>query len=316
MNWYRCSFRMPAAATDALEESLLTAGHDCLATERQPGESVAQFSIFARSVAELPSPDRLREWIAAAGGDPARIEIVTEPVEQRDDEWNEGFRSHFRSRAITDLVTVIPPWEPRPPEAAPGRAAPGAGTALRLVIEPARAFGTGDHQTTCLCLECLGELARELGGGARCLDVGSGTGILGIAAWLWGAGEVEGYDVDSASISNAYLNADLNGLAGRVRFRWGEPAAMEIAGGRWDLILCNLFLGPILRYLPRFDAALAGGGHAIFSGFLTAQARTIRDAAAARGWELRRESERDGWMLQLWRKPEAAGCPQSRTGCR
>ena len=76
----------------------------------------------------------------------------------------------------------------------------------------------------------------------------------GIAARLWGAGQVVGYDIDPDAIVNAYLNADLNGLAGRITFLWGE--ARDLEQEAWDLILCNLFLGPILRLIPRMDGAL------------------------------------------------------------
>ena len=194
-------------------------------------------------------------------------------------------------------------WLLRAPAAA-GRAAPGPGRSLQIVLEPSFAFGTGDHPTTCACLARLGDYFADRGGGANCLDIGSGTGVLAIAAWLWGAARVEGYDIDGASIQNAYLNADLNGLAGRLRFRWGEPGSGALAGGAWDLLLSNLYLDPILRLLPRFDAALAPGGHAILSGFLPEQAEAIRRAALGRGWRPapRGETESEGWMLQEWQK--------------
>jgi ribosomal protein L11 methyltransferase len=138
------------------------------------------------------------------------------------------------------------------------------------------------------------------------LDVGSGTGILTLAARLWGAARAEGYDTDPASIVSGYLNADLNGLAGRVRFRWGE--ARDLAPASWDLILCNLFLSPILRLMPRLDAALCPGGSLILSGFLAGeQAGLIATAARERGWKPASAQEDEGWAIQEWTKPAQRG---------
>ncbi len=128
--------------------------------------------------------------------------------------------------------------------------------------------------------------------------------MLSIAARLWGAGLVRGYDIEPAAVVNAYLNAELNGLAGQLDFVWGEPTQLEPQA--WDLLLCNLFLGPIQRLLPRLDAALAPGAGAILSGFLVKQAERIREAAGARGWLLSAERSRDDWVAQVWTKPGGA----------
>ncbi len=305
MNWHRRRFQVLATKTAFVEEQLAILGLDAYASERQPGEQAVEFSLYADDPARLPSCATLAVWIEAAGDDLPDIPICCSDDELTEENWSAGFRAHFSRRSITDRVEVLPSWEERPSECMQGRVAPGPGAPLQIVLEPGQAFGTGDHPTTRACLDGLNRFFTERGPGARCLDVGSGTGILGIAALLWGASEIEGYDIDGASIHNAYLNADLNGLAGRLRYRWGEPTVEEIGKADRDLLFCNLFLGPILRLIPRFDAALAPGGRVILSGFLPEQSESIRQAAIAQGWRLGPEGERtlDGWVMQAWDKP-------------
>ncbi|MCB9514658.1 MAG: 50S ribosomal protein L11 methyltransferase [Candidatus Latescibacteria bacterium] len=301
MIWQRRQLRVGPALADFLEERLLIAGWESLSVEREPGAAEALLSIYAETADALPGPEQLSRWLAEAldaGLAEAGAPLRWEEGSVAEEDWDAAFRAHFSRRTVAPGVEILPSWErdARPP--AP--VAPGA--PLGLVIEPGQAFGTGEHPTTGLCLELLREWMAARGHAApRALDVGSGTGVLSIAARLWGAGACRGYDVDGACIVNSYLNADLNGLAGALDFVWGEPAGLE--AGAWELLLCNLFLAPILRLLPRLDAALAPGAGALLSGFLVEQAPRIAEAAAARGWRLEAERERDGWVAQRWAKP-------------
>ncbi|MBN2169942.1 MAG: 50S ribosomal protein L11 methyltransferase [Candidatus Krumholzibacteriota bacterium] len=302
MSWLRRRLELPAPLLAFLEDRLVAAGHVRLAAERRPGEPVVRLEIFAENAADLPRPEDLAAWLAEAedlGLPAAALRWEDAPVPERD--WSEGFRRRFARRRLLPEVEVLPPWDPAAPALRRRRPAPGAGAALALVIEPAQVFGGGEHPTTRGCLRRLAAWTRRRGGPFDCLDVGSGTGILSLAARRWGGARVEGWDLDAASIVNAYLNADLNGLAGELRFRWGEPR--DLAPAAWDLVLANLFLGPILRLLPRLDAALRPGGTTIFSGLLATQAGRVAEAAGARGWRPVGQDEDEGWVIQEWRRP-------------
>jgi len=241
---------------------------------------------------------------AAAGLAVSTLRWQEQPV--REEDWDAGFRAHFAARELAPGIAIVPSWER--PAGSTSAAPPGPGAPIAIVLEPGQAFGTGDHPTTALCLEQLQAWLGHRGGGApRCLDVGCGTGILSIAARLWGAGSVLGYDIEPAAIVNAYLNADLNGLAGQLDFAWAEP--QQLPPARWALLLCNLYLGPILRLLPRLDAALAPGAGAILSGFLLKQAGRVRAGAEARGWRLEEQASRDDWVVQVWQKPAPGLAP-------
>lgn len=303
MSWRRCSLHAAPALAAFLEERLLVTGWERVASERRPGEPLLELSVYAESDEELPGDSALAGWLAdaaAAGLTAPALRWQEQPV--REEDWDAGFRAHFSARELAPGIAIVPSWERA--AAGPSPALPGPGAPIAIVLEPGQAFGTGDHPTTALCLEQLQAwLGRRSGEAPRCLDVGCGTGILSIAARLWGAGTVLGYDIEPVAIVNAYLNADLNGLAGQLDFAWTEPR--ELAPASWDLLLCNLYLGPILRLLPRLDAALAPGAGAILSGFLLKQAGRVRAGAEARGWRLEAETSRDDWVVQVWQKPAA-----------
>lgn len=303
MSWLRRSLQAAPALAAYIEERLLLAGYESVASERRPGEPLLELSVYAESAEALPGEEALSGWLAdaaAAGLAAPALHWREQPV--REEDWDAGFRAHFAARELAPGIAIVPSWERLPASAGP--ALPGPGAPIAIVLEPGQAFGTGDHPTTALCLEQLQTWLRERRGEApRCLDVGCGTGILSIAARLWGAGSVLGYDIEPAAIVNAYLNADLNGLSGQLDFAWCEP--QQLAPASWDLLLCNLYLGPILRLLPRLDAALTPGAGAILSGFLLKQAGRVRAGAEARGWCLETESSRDDWVVQVWRKPAA-----------
>ncbi len=302
MIWHRRSLELSPALGEFLEERLLMAGHERLSSERPTGSPLMTLSVYAESPTELPGSEDLARWLAEAedaGLSAADLRWTETDVADRD--WDAVFRTHFERHRLTDRLEIVPSWER---DTVVREEVPGPGAPLSVILNPGQAFGTGDHPTTAACLARLERWMAERGGASpNCLDVGSGTGVLSIAARLWGAGEVVGFDIDPESIVNSYLNVDLNGLAGAMEFRWSEPADLEPA--HWDLVLCNLFMGPILRLLPRLDLSLAPGGSAILSGFLASQAHRIREGAEGRGWVLEAEECHEDWMVQEWAKPSA-----------
>ncbi len=301
MIWHRRSLSARPELAEFLEERLLLAGFENISTERASGEALATLIVYAEDPGDLPGPEDLELWLAQAELADLPLESLKWQVDKvADQDWSAAFRAHFERRRLSSRLEIVPSWERE--HHGGRRSVPGPGAELSVVIEPGQAFGTGDHPTTVACLKRLEAWMMAQGAAApRCLDIGSGTGILSLAARLWGAGRALGYDIDAACIINSHCNADLNGLSGEVEFRWGEPEAL--GEGAWDLILCNLFLGPILRFLPRLDRALAPGGSVILSGFLSGQAGRIRDAAGDRGWQLVHEEQHDDWMLQEWTGP-------------
>jgi ribosomal protein L11 methyltransferase len=144
--------------------------------------------------------------------------------------------------------------------------------ALRLVLEPGLAFGTGDHPTTGLCLEELDRFVQSHPG-ASVLDVGTGSGILAIAAKKLGAGATVGTDNDPVALRVARENAEVNGVAFDVRAEIPE-------GATFDLVLANILANTLCDLAPGLSRAVAPGGRLLLSGILETQAAEVEAAYA------------------------------------
>jgi ribosomal protein L11 methyltransferase len=155
--------------------------------------------------------------------------------------WAEKWKENFRPKRIGKRITVKPSWEPYTP--APGE--------VVLTIDPGQAFGTGTHETTQMCLQFLEEAFDASPAPSRALDIGTGTGILGIAAARLGAPYTVGIDVDPKAVEVAGENARINGVEDRFHAATTPFSCVE---GRYDLILANV-LAEILIDLKQDIAA-------------------------------------------------------------
>jgi ribosomal protein L11 methyltransferase len=149
------------------------------------------------------------------------------------------------------------------------------------------AFGTGNHETTRLCIERLVEFEGEIGEheSIRVLDAGCGSGILALSAARLGIRDVTGFDNDPEAIRVSIENAELNGLSGSVRFMVaGLPGGL--GGGCADVVLANIQSDVLVRYSTELLAVVAPGGMLAMSGILAAEIETVRAAfaTAAPGW--------------------------------
>jgi ribosomal protein L11 methyltransferase len=166
--------------------------------------------------------------------------------------------------------------------------------AVGLRIEAGAAFGTGHHGTTTGCLIAYDAAlkARRFG---RVLDVGTGTGVLAIAAARTGSGRAVGTDIDAVSVRIARENAGLNHA--RARFVRADGLAHRLVAGSapYDLVFANILARPLVRLAPHIRAALKPGGTAILSGLLRGQQRFVFAAYLSRGFRLKRRILRDAW---------------------
>jgi ribosomal protein L11 methyltransferase len=204
-------------------------------------------------------------------------------------DWTVAWREAFPSRVeIVPGVVLATPWsKPLDGERA-------------LVIEPMAAFGTGLHPTTVASLRSLHERVRP---GDRVLDVGTGSGVLAIAAVLWGAGEVVAIDVDDVCADALATNLRWNGLAPeRVRFAKGDLDAMRGKSACWDIVLCNIGAAELMRSLPSLESVVANGGHLIGSGIWSPSLERVRRAAEQRAFVSVSEQSAEGWHTVTWRR--------------
>jgi ribosomal protein L11 methyltransferase len=208
-----------------------------------------------------------------------------------DANWAEAWREHFRPLRIGRRLIVVPPWEPAAPA---GR--------LRLVIEPGRAFGTGYHGSTATCLEHVERLVtRPL---PSALDLGTGSGILAIAAALLGVERVMAVDQDGEAVAVARANALVNGVGDRVECREADAAALDVAPA--PLVLANILASAHRRLAPRYARCVGEGGVLVLGGILDREAGEVRAALEVEGFALAGARCRDGWTaLALRRRPAA-----------
>lgn len=197
-----------------------------------------------------------------------------------DREWEEAWKRGFTRLRAGRRIVVCPSWEP-------DRAAPGE---VVITLDPGRAFGTGQHATTRLCLAALEREYDRLAAAGRpageMLDVGTGSGILAIAAALLGAAPVRGIDLDAATVPVALENARVNGV--RVAVRAGS------LGGEWPwprpprapVVAANLTPAALVALAAPLAAALAPGGALVVSGFTAAREREVVRALVAHGLEV------------------------------
>ncbi len=205
--------------------------------------------------------------------------------------WAERWKRYARPVRIGRRLLVRPSW-------VRGGA---AGAAAVITLDPGLAFGTGAHATTRLCLEAL---ARHVAGGERVLDLGTGSGVLAIAAAKLGAGEVVAVDNDPVACRVARANIRRNGVARRVRVRHGTLAA---AGGPpFDVAVANLTARDLAAVLPRLARRVRAGGLAVLSGMLGTQEAAVRRAARAAGLVPAPARRRAEWVALETRRPDAA----------
>ena len=210
-----------------------------------------------------------------AAGPRARVAPVA------DADWASAWREHFRPVAVGRSLLIAPPWEQ-----------PAAGKRVVLSIEPGRAFGTGHHGTTATCLELLESLvAAERP--ARALDLGTGSGILAIAAARLGVADVLACDSDPDAIAAAGANAERNGVSERVRTVVDDVATL--AAPPAPLVLANLLAAAHRAFAARYTVLVADGGVLVAGGLLDAEADDVAATLAAHGF--RREAARslEGW---------------------
>lgn len=188
-------------------------------------------------------------------------EVEAELLENED--WASNWKKHFTPFAITEGLVIKPSWEEYQPK---------AGEAV-IEMDPGMAFGTGQHETTSLCMQLIKETLRA-GSAARVLDVGTGTGILAMAAALFGADGVLGIDNDPDAVLAAADNVAHNDLKEKVEI---SITPLEEVEGQYQLVVANIIHDVLVSMRAELTRCTAPGGVLILSGILAGeQADNIR----------------------------------------
>lgn len=188
-----------------------------------------------------------------------------------DSDWTEAWKRGYAPQRIGRIV-IVPSWLDEPM----------ASGELEIRLDPGMAFGTGLHPTTRGCLTLLQRIAPMPD---RCLDVGTGSGILGIAALRLGAGRVLGLDTDPIAVTATTANAAVNGLTNSFEARQGTIDANP-AEVPYPLVLANLVASVLVELAPALAANTAPGGTLIASGIIEPRGDEVLTALRAAGFEL------------------------------
>jgi ribosomal protein L11 methyltransferase len=202
-------------------------------------------------------------------------------------DWTEAWKEGYQPQRIGRLLVVASWLDP-----------PAGTDDLVLRLDPGMAFGTGLHPTTRACLELLQRVGPMP---PRVLDVGCGSGILGLAAIALGAGQVDALDTDPVAVDTTLANAAVNGMAHRLTARAGTLEAFGVAP--YPLVLANLVAVVLVELAPRLAAHIEPGGTLLASGIITERAAEVVSALSAAGLLLDERVDDGEWVSLRMARP-------------
>jgi ribosomal protein L11 methyltransferase len=209
----------------------------------------------------------------------------------RRQDWAESWKRHFKPICISRRLWVRPSWE---------RVLLKKGQ-VEVVLDPGLSFGTGQHPTTAFCLE---ETIRLRGSARRqaYLDIGTGSGILAIAAARLGYSPIIAFDLDAEAVRIAKQNARKNGVGRRIRFGLRDVRELETHHSVYAVVCANLVSNLILENADRILERVEQGGVFIAAGILGHEFESVQQALASRGWELIRTRGQREWRSGSFRQ--------------
>lgn len=273
---------LDAEACEALAERSVAEAMDCgllgvveeslPALASQPSEKPYKVLLLYLPVSQASA---LREAVLSVVGTHA---LVGEPEVVEDQDWSSYWSRDFAPIEISPRLVICPSFI---------ECSQKSGQA-QLTIDPGQAFGTGRHESTFLALQALDSLHATLGPRTTVLDVGTGSGVLALAALLLGAGSATGFDIDPLSPEAALENAQKNGLAERFEVFAGTHAALA-PGIRYKIVLANMLRSetePLLSFIAERTAL---DGCTVFSGLLASERERFARSLEAVGLMVERE---------------------------
>ena len=282
MNWARITVTTSQEASEAVANLLLelnATGVEFKENDTATVNLIAYYPLDDRVGGRM---QRLRNFLSelprwGIASRPAKIDL--QPVKSED--WEEAWKAAFPPQRIGKQMLIVPTW----------RDAPQNETDVVIQLDPGMAFGTGQHPTTRLSLALLEDSIEPH---YHVADIGTGSGILTIAAAKLGARRVDAIELDATAIPVAAANFEANGVAGQVHLSQGD--GLKHIAGRYHLIIGNILTKVILPIIPYCTPRLHAAGTVIFSGIIDtelAQIESVLAAHAFRCLQVVRETEDD-----------------------
>lgn len=304
--WIESSIKVNREAADAVSEMLIKLGSEGFAIrDRMDFLNTVEYS--ADSLWELNEED-FPEGMALIQGyfdedvniEDLHLKIESEIKKMRDlglvdkayditferlaeEDYATSWQKYYSPIPVTRYLTIVPIWEKEEYELKPEEQA--------LYLDPGLAFGTGKHATTALCIQALEIIMR---GGETVFDVGTGSGVLSIAASIFGAESVEAFDVNDIAVESAKENIKLNELETAIPV--SKNNLLEGVDRKADLIVANIIADIILDFSPDITNHLNDCGHLIASGIISERAEEVKEVLTQSGLTIIEVLEKEDWV--------------------
>jgi ribosomal protein L11 methyltransferase len=207
--------------------------------------------------------------------------------EVNEEEWATAWKKYYNPVKISERFTIVPTWE---------EYTPVSSDELIIELDPGMAFGTGTHPTTVMCIQAL---ERTVAKGDRVVDVGTGSGVLSIAAAMLGAEKVEALDLDEVAVKSARLNIKLNKVHETVSVSQNNLLNGVQEGA--DVVVANILAEVILRFTDDVAKTVKKGGCFIASGIIQQKKQQVKDAIIQAGFEIEEILQMEDWVAIIAR---------------
>ncbi|TLS39351.1 50S ribosomal protein L11 methyltransferase [Pseudalkalibacillus caeni] len=208
--------------------------------------------------------------------------------EVNEEEWATAWKKYYKPVKISEHITITPTWEDYQPVNT---------DEIIIELDPGMAFGTGTHPTTVMCIQALEKTIDE---GNKVMDVGTGSGVLSIAAAKLGASHVDALDLDEIAVKSARLNIKLNKAQENVSVR--QNNLLDNVTENYDVVVANLLSEIIVRFTDRVAEVLNPGGVFITSGIINAKKKEVRQSITANGMEIIETLQMEDWVAFIAKK--------------
>ncbi|MFS1517864.1 50S ribosomal protein L11 methyltransferase [Bacillus sp. SCS-151] len=209
--------------------------------------------------------------------------------EVNEEEWATAWKKYYNPVKISEKFTIVPTWETYTPVSS---------DELIIELDPGMAFGTGTHPTTVMCIQALERTVKQ---DDKILDVGTGSGVLSIAAALLGADKVLAYDLDEVAVASARINTKLNKVSDNVIVE--QNNLLDGIETKVDIIVANILAEIILRFVKDAYRLLKPGGMFITSGIINTKKALVKETLQNTGFVIEETITMEDWVAMIVKKP-------------
>jgi ribosomal protein L11 methyltransferase len=202
--------------------------------------------------------------------------------EVNEEEWATAWKKYYNPVKISERFTIVPTWEDYTPVSS---------DELIIELDPGMAFGTGTHPTTVMCIQAL---ERTVQPGDLVVDVGTGSGVLSIAAALLDAKRIQSLDLDEVAVQSAIQNVEINNVQDKVSVSQGN--LLDGVNEQADIVVANILAEVIMRFTDDVAKVVKPGGHFIASGIIQTKKQDVKEAIIASGFTVEETILMEDWV--------------------